>query len=188
MVHTCSSSRRLPDPLVAGLLRSRFPPRLLTGMTLRRFGISACTANPEGLPPSPAQHGSCWRSSTSSSRSFQDTPRPHVPVGDAFTRVIAISRAVVADRSQYWSGSDLRKATGSDDRQTVTSSKFAAISHLHRRPVTPNPSTDPTPRVASRLRAPRLSIAESGDGYQADIYPTFYPTTRDPVPSGCFHH
>ena len=66
--------------------------------------------------------------------------------------------------------------------------EVAAISHLHRRPVTPNPSTDPTPRVASRLRAPRLSIAESGDGYQADIYPTFYPTTRDPVPSGCFHH
>jgi len=47
-----------PDPLIAGLLRSRFPPRLLTGMTLRWFGISACTANPEGLPPSLAQHGS----------------------------------------------------------------------------------------------------------------------------------
>jgi len=28
-------------------------------MTLRRFGISACTANPEGLPPALAQHGSC---------------------------------------------------------------------------------------------------------------------------------
>ena len=81
VVHTCSYSHRLPDPLVAGLLRSRFPPRLLTGMTLRRFGISACTANPEGLPPSLAQHGSCWRPSTSSSRSFQDTPRPEVPVG-----------------------------------------------------------------------------------------------------------
>ena len=79
VVHTCSSSRRSPDPLIASLLRSRFPPRLLTGMTLRRFGISACTANPEGLPPSLAQHGSCWRSSTSSSLPFQDTPRSHVP-------------------------------------------------------------------------------------------------------------
>ena len=59
VVYTRSSSRRSPDPLVAGLLRSRFPPRLLTDMTLRRFGISACTANPEGLPPSLAQHGSC---------------------------------------------------------------------------------------------------------------------------------
>ena len=77
VVYTCSSSRRSPDPLVASLLRSRFPPRLLTGMTLRWFGISACTANPEGLPPSLAQHGSCWRSSTSSSLPFQDT---HVPV------------------------------------------------------------------------------------------------------------
>ena len=63
-----------------------------------------------------------------------------VSVGDAFTRVIAISRAV-ADRSQYWSGSDLRKATGSDDRQTVTSSKLPQFltfiggrSHPTRRP------------------------------------------------------
>ena len=80
VVHTRSSSRRLPDPLIAGLLRSRFPPRLLTGMTLRWFGISACTANPEGLPPSLAQHGRCWRPSTSSSLSFQDTRgcrKPH---------------------------------------------------------------------------------------------------------------
>jgi hypothetical protein len=45
-----SSSRRVPDPLTAGLSRSRFPPRLLTDMTLRRFGNSACTANPEDLP------------------------------------------------------------------------------------------------------------------------------------------
>ena len=75
VVHTRSSSRRSPDPLIAGLLRSRFPPRLLTGMTLRWFGISACTANPEGQPPSLAQHGWCWRPSTSSSLSFQDTRR-----------------------------------------------------------------------------------------------------------------
>jgi len=76
VVYTCSSSRRSPDPLVASLLRSRFPPRLLTDMTLRWFGISACSANPEGLPPSLAQHGSCWRSSTSSPLPFQDTQSP----------------------------------------------------------------------------------------------------------------
>jgi len=57
VVHSRSSSRRVPDPLTAGLFRSRFPPRLLTGMTPRRFGLSACTANPEDLPPSLAQHG-----------------------------------------------------------------------------------------------------------------------------------
>src|SRR5674476_218610 len=74
VVQPCSSSRCVPDPLVAGLFHSRFPPRLLTGMTLRRFGLLACTASPEGLPPSLAQHGSCWRSPTSSSLSFQDTP------------------------------------------------------------------------------------------------------------------
>jgi len=39
----------LTTPADSGLFRSRFPPRLLTGMTLRRFGLSACTANPEGL-------------------------------------------------------------------------------------------------------------------------------------------
>ena len=87
VVHTRSSSRRSPDPLVAGLLRSRFPPRLLTGMTLRRFGISACTANPEDLPPSLAQHGSCWRSSTSPSLPFQDAPCPEVPIGHGISGV-----------------------------------------------------------------------------------------------------
>jgi hypothetical protein len=79
VVYPCSSSRCSPDPLVAGFLRSRFPPRLLTGMTLRWFGISACTANPEGLPPSLAQHGSCWRSSTSSPLPFQDAQPPGNP-------------------------------------------------------------------------------------------------------------
>src|ERR1039458_2237730 len=46
VVHTRSSSRRTPDPLIAGLFPSRFPPRLLTDMTLRRFGLPACTASP----------------------------------------------------------------------------------------------------------------------------------------------
>jgi hypothetical protein len=36
-----------------------FPKILLTDVTLRRFGISAYAANPEDLPPSLAQHGSC---------------------------------------------------------------------------------------------------------------------------------
>jgi hypothetical protein len=40
---------------------------------LRWFGLSACTANPEGQPPSLAQHASCWRSPTSSPLHFQDT-------------------------------------------------------------------------------------------------------------------
>ena len=60
-------------PVAAGLFRSRFPPRLLTGMTLRRFEFSVCSANPEDLPPSLAQHASCWGPPTSSSLHFQDT-------------------------------------------------------------------------------------------------------------------
>ena len=39
--------------------------------SLRWFGISACTATPEDPPPSLAQHGSCRRSSTSSSLPFR---------------------------------------------------------------------------------------------------------------------
>src|SRR5450759_3857120 len=46
--------------------------------SLRWFGISACTATPEGPPPSLAQHASCWRASTSSSLYFQDTRGVHL--------------------------------------------------------------------------------------------------------------
>ena len=50
--------------------------------SLRWFGISACTATTEDLPPSLAQHGSCRRSSTSSALPF----RTHV---GARNRVVA---------------------------------------------------------------------------------------------------
>src|ERR1035437_8947907 len=58
VVQPCSSSRRTPDPLTASRFRNRFPPRFLTDMTSRRFGLPACTASPENLPPSLAQHES----------------------------------------------------------------------------------------------------------------------------------
>ena len=67
VVHTCSSSHRTPAPLTARRQPQRSPPRLLTDAACGGFGISACTATPEDLPPSLAQHGSCRRSSTSSS-------------------------------------------------------------------------------------------------------------------------
>ncbi len=38
VIHTCSSSRRSPDPLVAGLLPQRSPPRLLTGAACGGLG------------------------------------------------------------------------------------------------------------------------------------------------------
>ena len=68
--------------LVAYLTRSRraFSATLTTSAldrrSLRRFGIPACTANPEDLPPSQIEHVLLWRSSTSSSLHFQDTPPP----------------------------------------------------------------------------------------------------------------
>jgi hypothetical protein len=55
-----------------------FPATLTTPALNRRslqwFGLPACTANPEDLPPSLAQHGSCRRPSTSPPLPFQDTP------------------------------------------------------------------------------------------------------------------
>ena len=57
--HTCpANSETSPAALTTPALDRR---------SLRWFGISACTATPEDLPPSLAQHGSCRRSSTSSS-------------------------------------------------------------------------------------------------------------------------
>ncbi len=47
----------------AGLMVVTFyiPITPLSGHTsLQWFGIPACTANPEGYPPSLIQHGSCW--------------------------------------------------------------------------------------------------------------------------------
>ena len=50
--------------------------------SLRWFGISACTATPEDLPPSLAQHGSCRRSSTSSSLPFRTHVGARNPVNE----------------------------------------------------------------------------------------------------------
>ena len=74
VVHTRSSSRYTANSLVASLFRSRFPLQLLTEMTLRCFGISACSANAEGLPPSLTQHESTQQPSTLLCLFFQDTP------------------------------------------------------------------------------------------------------------------
>jgi len=110
---------------------------------------------------------------------------PEVPVGDTFTRVVAILRTVAVDRSQHRPDSDIRKARWFDDRQTITISTLMRL--LTFIGVRSHPTRPPNRRLASRLRAPCSSIVEDGDGYQPNFYPTFYPTTRDPVPSGCFH-
>src|SRR6266705_2038711 len=48
VVHTRSSSRRPPDPLTAGLLPQRSPPRLLTGAACGGLGSPPALASPEG--------------------------------------------------------------------------------------------------------------------------------------------
>ena len=67
VVHTCSSSHRTPRPRYSETSTAALTTPALNRRSLRWFGISACTATPEDLPPSLAQHGSCRRSSTSSS-------------------------------------------------------------------------------------------------------------------------
>ena len=67
--------------------------------SLRWFGISACTATPEDLPPSLAQHGSCRRSSTSSS----SLPfRTHV---GAHNSVVGADQGFRAPSWHHWLGS-----------------------------------------------------------------------------------
>jgi hypothetical protein len=61
--HTCPATR--------GTSTATLTTPALNRRSLRWFGISACTANPEGPPPSLVQHASCWRSSTSSPLHFR---------------------------------------------------------------------------------------------------------------------
>ena len=90
VVHTCSSSHRTPSPADSETSTATLTTPALYRRSLRWFGISACTATPEDLPPSLAQHGSCWRSSTSSSLPF----RTHVGAGNS---------AVAADQGKHGS-------------------------------------------------------------------------------------
>ena len=80
VVHARSSSRRTPDPLTAG----PFPATLTTPAPNRRSlpwsGLPACTANPEDLPPSLAQHGSRRRPSTPPHSPFRTHHRTAAPV------------------------------------------------------------------------------------------------------------
>src|SRR5664279_185779 len=61
-------------PLTAGLSVSLTTPAL-DQRRIRWFGTPDCSATPEDLPPSLAQHGSSQRSSTSLPLPFQDTRR-----------------------------------------------------------------------------------------------------------------
>ena len=67
VVHTCSPSQPTPAPANSETSPAALTTPALDRRSLRWFGISACTATPQDLPPSLAQHGSCRRSSTSSS-------------------------------------------------------------------------------------------------------------------------
>ena len=78
VVHTCSSPSSPTCPAVDGTFTATLTTPALDRRSLRWFGISACTATPEGPPPSLAQHASCWRASTSSSLYFQDTRGVHL--------------------------------------------------------------------------------------------------------------
>jgi len=78
VVHTRSSSRRPPDPLTAGLLPQRSPPRLLTGAACGGLGSPHARRTRRAKPPSLAQHGSRWRPSTSPHSPFRTHHRTAV--------------------------------------------------------------------------------------------------------------
>ncbi len=161
MVQPRSPSRRPPDPLSASLFHSRFqPPRLLTGMTLRWFGLSAWPASPEDLPPSLLQHSLCRRSSTSSPHSFQDTRSP---------RVWPLCRPTILDCSNHHVGYWSSNSSGLPCCSVCQS----LISDHHKNKI-PNPLLTVRPFTIYRLRAVRLRrffavmLARQGDqGRQA---------------------
>ena len=89
VVHTRSSSRRTPDPLTAGLLPQTLTTPALNRRSLRWFEFSACTAHPEGRPPSLAQHvlaGDLLHRHHSTFRTHEAvTPWPSTPGSQATT-------------------------------------------------------------------------------------------------------
>ena len=132
VVHTRSSSRRTPDPLTAGLFRTLTTPAL-NRRSLRWFGLPACTANPEDLPPSLAQHGSYRRPST----------LPHSPFR---THRIGGSGATAPPRSQSpavtcWPppGGRKRTCTGRTVRRWISSLSWCGAGAGGRCGWTPSP-------------------------------------------------
>ena len=98
--------------------------------SLRWFGISACTATPEDLPPSLAQHGSCQRSSTSSSLPF----RTHV---GAHNSVVGADQGL---RAPSWT------------------SCVASVTGTAPPPPPPWPLRRPRPPRCARLLCPRPTL------------------------------
>ena len=74
VVHTRSSSRRPPDPLTAGLLPQRSPPRLLTGAACGGLGSPPALANPEGQTSITGTARFAPATFYIASLPFQDTP------------------------------------------------------------------------------------------------------------------
>jgi hypothetical protein len=90
--HTC--------PATCGTSTATLTTPALNRRSLRWFGISACTANPEGPPPSLVQHASCWRSSTSSPLHFRTHvgAENHVTASDQRLRRRPTSKLELAGR------------------------------------------------------------------------------------------
>ncbi len=70
VVHTRSSSRHSPGPVSPGLFPERSPRRLFTDAASGGLDSPPARRARRAKPPSLAQHGSCWRPSTSPSLPF----------------------------------------------------------------------------------------------------------------------
>ena len=132
--------------------------------SLRWFGISACTATPEDLPPSLAQHGSCRRSSTSSS----SLPfRTHVGAGNSAV-VVDLPRCgpmlsplvpkSCTDSWHHWLGSLRAQAAPRTSRSSSCATNSLCCADRSTDPNSPTP----TAACSERLRPRSRDRAEPG--------------------------
>ena len=130
--------------------------------SLRWFGISACTATPEDLPPSLAQHGSCRRSSTSSSLPF----RTHV---GAHNSVVGLTRGFALHR-------------GTRNRYMI---RYTRTQHRPAsRHVNDHGRVSGTHRPRARISASRLSPETNSNPTRAINSPSRCERTEDTASHG----
>ena len=112
--------------------------------SLRWFGVSACTATPEDLPPSLAQHGSCRRSSTSSSLPF----RTHVGAHNSVVGADQGFRAPSGDQESV-------RDSGHEDSASAPIAAGQRPRPSFRHPqASPTNTEEPPNQPATRFRAP----------------------------------
>jgi hypothetical protein len=135
VVHTRSSSRCTPTD--SGSFAATLTTPALDRRGLRWFRLPACTANPKGQPSPLAQHGLCWRPSTSPHSPFRTHPR------STGTRP-ALSSIPSATPGRQISASDVSSAV--PPGRCRVGERLEAPDHLHVAGLAPECDRDEAPR------------------------------------------